>query len=144
MVCLYLSRNGWAVLNTVENYEKLELAWYPPPPPLNLACVSLILYVPAICWLEFSSVCKPSAKNSHFATVSKNLISIQISKVTCCLISPLYFENFDFTSKFEGGSSSCFATVFTFIRSRSQFDFRRWLAILFYLCFENFNFTLKF
>ena len=154
----FISRNGWVVLNTVENCKKLGLALYPPP--LNSACVSLILYVPAICCLEFS-VCKPSAKNLHkislfhwwckckmqhrfeiseiFNNLSLNLwrqfavtfchcfkkfVSVQISKVTCRLISPLYFQNLDFTSKFEGGSSSCFANVFTFIHTLLPTDLR--------------------
>ena len=131
------------------------------------AIPTLILYVPAICWLEFS-VCKPSAKNlhkisqfcwwckckmchcfeicnifiivlifegdspSHFDTVTKKLIWIQISKVTCLLISPLFrkfwfhlkiWRQFtimfchwlssivDFTSTLEVDSPSYFAFV---------------------------------
>ena len=53
------------------------------------------------------------------------------------------FENFDFTSKFEGGSPSHFDTVSTFIHSRDCFEFRRRLAVSFHRCFENFDFTSK-
>ena len=47
------------------------------------------------------------------------------------------FENFDFTSKLDGGSPSHFDTVSTFIHSRYCFDLRRWFAVSFRLYFEN-------
>ena len=54
------------------------------------------------------------------------------------------FENFDFTSKFEGGSPSHFDPVSTFIHSRYCFELRRRFAVSFRHCFENFDFNSKF
>ena len=54
------------------------------------------------------------------------------------------FENFEITSKLDGGSPSHFDTVSTFMHSRYCFDLRRWLTVSFRLCFENFDFTSKF
>ena len=52
------------------------------------------------------------------------------------------FENFDFTSKFEGGSPSHFDTISTFIHSRDCFELRRRFAVSF--ChFSKFSISLR-
>ena len=122
----------------------------------------------------------------------KNLISIQILKVTCLLISPLfwkfrfhlkirkrftqaeiqrhftqeilrislfiYYKNVHFAQEIYWKMSKNFSLavhhhvlpVLTYIHSWFHFDFRRWLAVLFCFCFENWfppimiNLVLKF
>ena len=98
------------------------------------AIPTLILYVLAICWLEFS-VCKPSAKNSH--KISQFRWWCKCKMRHCFEICDIFI----IVLIFEGNSLSHFATV---TKIWFQFKFWRWLAFSFHHCFENFDFTSKF
>ena len=97
---LFISIKKW--LSSAQYSRKLWKIGIGLVPPLNLGCVSLILYVPAICWLEFSSVCKPSAKNSH-------KISQFAGDAKCDTV--LKFLTFIIVLIFEGNLPSHFANV---------------------------------